>query len=61
MTPHHANNPQAIVNKMCICDYVVDIDHSAKFYFDPIRGFFSRHLQLCKPRVYSTAYWVLQR
>ena len=39
LTPHHTKTPKLVITKICTGDYVVDINHSAKFYSVPVCDF----------------------
>jgi len=69
--PHHPKNPQPMVTKICVGDYVVDIYQHAKFYPNRFRGFGPAHAWVRAPRhkvtrlcfvgggVLDKGYWVI--
>ena len=48
--PPPPKNPQPMVTKICVGDYVGDIYHHAKFYPNSFRGFGSAHAWFRAPR-----------
>jgi len=45
-----------MATKICTSDYATDTYRSAKFRYDPMRGFCSLHMRSCLPSVHSVTF-----